>query len=175
MLVLLPLETRHVVIPEVLDSIKAQTGVGDIIIVECRTDGEYHSKGNHSPLRVKGEKTSRLLCRDRAFNSGEEYVVIQDRGYYHYTKFLHTDNFSSMLYYMKTHPHQGAVSIVYPRGDERDGHVDVGCMMWRVSVLNKITLDDWKKGCACWPTCEEIKNLGFDVGYLPGLIRVKKL
>lgn len=170
MFVFLPLETRHIVQPEVLGSIKAQIGVGDIIIVECKADGEYHSKGNHSPLRIKGEKASRLLCRDKAFNSGEEYVVIQDRGYFNTC----ADNYSSMLYYMKTHPLQGAVSLVWPRGNEPT-HIDVGCCMWRVSVLAKITMDSWVKGCACYPICEEVRYLGADIGYLPGLIRVTKL
>jgi hypothetical protein len=162
-------------VPEVLDSIRAQTGVGDIIIVECRADGELHSKSNHSPLRIKGEKAVRLLCRDRAILSGEEYVVIQDRGYIHETTQPHTDNFAKMLQFMQTHPMWGAASIVWPRGDEKDGHVDVGCMIWRVSVLAKITMDKWVKGCACYPICDEIRDMGADVGYLPGEIRVTKI
>ena len=175
MLVLIPLETRHKVIPEVLDSIRAQTGVGDIVVVECRADGELYSHGNHSALRIAGEKESRQICRDKAILSGEEYVVIQDRGYLHCTATPHTDNFSAMLAFMKAHPKHGAVSIVWPRGDEVTDHVDIGCMMWRLSVLKKITLDGWVKGCACIPVCDEIRNLGYDVGYLSDEIRVLKV
>ena len=180
-----PLETNHMISGVVRESVMAQTGVGAIKIIECRTPGEYLSRGNFTPARIVGEKASRLMARDQAAASGEDICVVQDYGYAHLTKEQqgpkyvtnpHNDNFLLMLDFLKKNTDYGAVSIVHA-GPAAKGekHIDIGCCIWRVDVLKQIMLDKWTAGSACETVVKEIRALGNKIDYLPGPEIVTKI
>ena len=174
------LEQSHVWGGAVRASIKAQTGVGDIEIVECRSSGDPVPGAGHTPARIASEKVNRLHARDLAVASGDEFCVIQDRAYLHaikgyvgpkWTVTPQPGNFLAMRDYLVANPTVGAVSIVPIPGE----HVDVGCCMWRVSVLAKLTLEGWTTGCACNAVKAELDAIGAGIVYLPGELRTTKI
>jgi hypothetical protein len=62
----------------------------------------------------------------------------------------------------------GALGIDY-QGMESGGHVAMGAVLFRRSVLDRIQFR-WQPGiCECACCCEDVRALGYRMAYLPGL------
>ena len=144
------------------------------VITTYATEGEINSQRNITERRlgklenIPGEAGSRNLCRDAAVSCAEYLCIMQDRDVVH----LNVYNYGDMHKYMLDNPLCGAVSIKHTHGC---GSVDIGCMMWRVSVLQQISFINVYGTCLCKETCEQITKLGFTVNYLDNLTRIMEV
>jgi hypothetical protein len=169
--VYLILEETHQIPEPVKASILSQAGVGKVVIVECRSPGDPTPGAGHTPARKASELFNRLDARDKAKASGDEFCVIQDRAYKH-----KPGNFQLGVEYLTQNPSCAAVSLV-PHAPEEINHIDVGCCVWRISALSKLTLEGWAGHhiCACNAIRKKMESEGFSIVYLPGSFGATKI
>jgi hypothetical protein len=89
---------------------------------------------------------------------------MQDRGFKHNKP----DNINVCMDYLNKEHYIGAVSIAKPYTPIH--HIDIGCMIWRSSLLSKMTWKYWieeSNRCPCIDTKKEIEELGFQISYYP--------
>lgn len=90
---------------------------------------------------------------------------------------------SQMMHFLDEHPEYGAIGL--PKQDFRNldeeallhaAHVDMSCVLFRQEVLFQLTFR-WPPpdenastgGCECGQACRDLRRMGFQIGFLPGL------
>ena len=90
---------------------------------------------------------------------------------------------SRMISFLEEHPEYGAIGLPkqdFSRlSDEKllhAGHVDMSCVLFRQELLSQLTFR-WPPpgenaatgGCECGQTCRDLRQMGWEIGFLPGL------
>lgn len=87
---------------------------------------------------------------------------------------------TQMIDFLEQNPNFGAVAVSKKHVPDPSigkvevvGHVDAGPVMWRTDLLHQITYrgytDDCPQ-CECLGYCEDLRAMGFEVGFLTGVI-----
>lgn len=90
-----------------------------------------------------------------------------------------------MIEFLKSHPNYAAIAL--SKHDWTSSvkevitppHVDMSCVLFRKEILDEITFSEPRKegrqlpepygGCECAQCCFDIRQMGFEIGFLPGL------
>jgi hypothetical protein len=102
---------------------------------------------------------------EKSKNIKDEFCLMQDRGFIH-TK---NNNIENGIKFLKDNINIGAVSFAKP-DNNNSVHIDIGCMIWRTELLNRMTWKYWKEDsnkCPCDFTRLEIKEYKYNMCYYP--------
>jgi hypothetical protein len=163
----IPLETKQIIPPEVLEGVRSQTVAAEI--VECRSPGITDSQRN--PHYHRYEAVSRNMALDlmkvRAPEDGEApYAVMQDSDIQH----LKRTNFEEMVSFLDKNPPWGGAALYQGPSSKSANleprHVRLSCIMLRNELWNVLRFDENSKGCLCNYVSDAIRKAGFRFGFL---------
>lgn len=90
---------------------------------------------------------------------------------------------SQMLHFLEEHPEYGVIGLPkqdFSRLNDEEllhaPHVDMSCVLFRQEVLDQLTFR-WPPpgenastgGCECGQACRDLRRMGLEIGFLPGL------
>jgi hypothetical protein len=161
MKVYFPLADGQTIPNSVLCSLTNQSMPVDI--VPCVTTGTLET--NRAVKDLKCKLTSELASRNKALHyikqSGEEFVVMQDRDTVH----LDRDNLLNAHCYMKRNPDAGIISLPWKPYKVTD-HIRMMCLMIRVSLIKDFSFTLDNRWHMCKNMAEDAARLGFKCEFL---------
>jgi len=159
--VIMPVKEGRFIPQEVLDALLAQGILFRLFVSTRISDGNYPAVRNnvkkygHSPL---------VLMLDNDIVLPEEAL-------------------SRMIRFLEEHPNYGAIGLPKQDFSSRSHeellharHVDMSCVLFRQEALSQLTFrwpppddDTVTGGCECSQACRDLRRIGWEIGFLPGL------